>query len=204
VADIGRKHGSYRVLVETVGTALPRSALPSRSSPRRLDFGGTARRHEYGAVAVVPAHAEPRRFRRKHFLDDTHAGGLADLLGLDDDAVSDLCLDRVLLQALRGLASIIPPPRTRLTRFSGDGGEVSQNACRTACRTTLTLRPTEHEQQKTPPSGAFLERMMGLEPTTFCMARTERRPTRTDTGRQPALLRQLRRARSDWERHQRT
>jgi hypothetical protein len=34
---------------------------------------------------------------------------LADLLRLDDDAVSDLSLHRVLLRALRGLASIIPP-----------------------------------------------------------------------------------------------
>jgi hypothetical protein len=34
---------------------------------------------------------------------------LADLLGLDDDAVTDLSLHRVLLQALRGLASIISP-----------------------------------------------------------------------------------------------
>jgi hypothetical protein len=30
---------------------------------------------------------------------------------------------------------------------------------------------------------------MGLEPTTFCMARTKREPTRGDTNRQPAPLR---------------
>jgi hypothetical protein len=37
-------------------------------------------------VPVVPAHAEPRWLRREHFLDHSGTGGLADLLGLDDDA----------------------------------------------------------------------------------------------------------------------
>jgi hypothetical protein len=60
-------------------------------------------------VAVVPSDAEPGRLRREHFLDYSGTGGLADLLGLDDDAVSGLCLHRVLLEALRGLVSIIPP-----------------------------------------------------------------------------------------------
>src|SRR6185436_10572983 len=33
-----------------------------------------------------------------------------------------------------------------------------------------TNYPSWSQQQKTPASGALLERMMGLEPTTFCMA----------------------------------
>jgi hypothetical protein len=60
-------------------------------------------------MAVVPANAEPGRCRCEHFLYYSGAAGLADLLGFDDDAVSDLSLHRVLLQALRGLASIILP-----------------------------------------------------------------------------------------------
>ena len=78
-------------------------------SLRRLELGGAGGGGEYAAVPIVPANAEPRRLRRQHFLDYSRTGGLADLLGLDDDAVTDLSLHRVLLQALRGLASIIAP-----------------------------------------------------------------------------------------------
>ena len=42
----------------------------------------------------------------------------------------------------------------------------------------------QRKQQKTPPSGAFLKRMMGLEPTTFCMA--SRRSSQLSYIREPA------------------
>jgi hypothetical protein len=51
-------------------------------------------------VPVVPTHAEPGRLWSKHFLYYSGTGRLADVLGLDDDVVTDLSLHRVLLQAL--------------------------------------------------------------------------------------------------------
>jgi hypothetical protein len=50
-----------------------------------------------------------------------------------------------------------------------------RSACKTACRTTRFGDSTQAEPTKTGLSGAFLERMMGLEPTTFCMATRPRR-----------------------------
>jgi hypothetical protein len=45
---------------------------------------------------------------------------------------------------------------------------------------------------------------MGLEPTTFCMARTRREPTRSVTGRRTAWLSGIRDGVSDRNRQQAT
>jgi hypothetical protein len=52
--------------------------------------------------------------------------------------------------------------------------------------------------------GFPLERMIGLEPTTFCMARPTRQPQRTDTARHSRELREFGHRRSDTERQQAT
>jgi hypothetical protein len=62
---------------------------------------------------------------------------------------------RLWIERMRGLE---PMASSRQPRRSWVRSKCSSN------------RVPRARQQKTPPSGAFRERMMGLEPTTFCMA----------------------------------
>ena len=62
---------------------------------------------------------------------------------------------RLWIERMRGLE---PMASSRQPRRSWVRSKCSRN------------RVPRARQQKTPPSGAFRERMMGLEPTTFCMA----------------------------------
>ena len=54
----------------------------------------------------------------------------------------------------------------------GDQGRARprSNGHKWALAPLVSLCQFQLRQQKTPSSGALLERMMGLEPTTFCMA----------------------------------
>jgi hypothetical protein len=68
-----------------------------------------------------------------------------------------------------GIAWLKPQREASIGRFDGQRWAVARN------RRSLCSR---ERQQKTPSSGALLERMMGLEPTTFCMASVCGRPRR--------------------------
>jgi hypothetical protein len=63
------------------------------------------------------------------------------------------------------------PPVRKAFDWALEWAAMGSNGQQRAADDSRALARQSLRQQKTPPSGAFQERMMGLEPTTFSMAR---------------------------------
>jgi hypothetical protein len=74
-------------------------------------------------MPVLPAHPVPRRLLLQHLLDHAAVRGLADALGLEDDAVTDVSVHLFLLWELFLAKAVLPCSRGGCDRSNlGSGG----------------------------------------------------------------------------------